>query len=228
MASNAVNISDMERIFSASGGAIIAILGMTRRSLGGLALTTVGSMLLHRGLSGYCSVYDALESGTDRADEDRRVQISEIMTINRPRAEIYGRWRDFERLPRFMHHIESIEQIDDKHSRWRARLPKTSGTLSWEAEITQDQPNARIAWRSLPGADIENSGEVSFQTAPANRGTEIRIVIDYRPPAGPLGRAVAGLINPGFSRIIRDDIRRFKALMETGEIPTIDGQPTGN
>lgn len=124
-------------------------------------------------------------------------------------------------------HIESVRRVDNRHSHWTAHLPIGMGTISWDAEIKQERPDERIVWASLPDADIQNAGCVIFKDAPGERGTEIKVNINYRPPAGPLGRAAAALANPAFSKIIRNDIRRFKALVETGEIPTTKGQPTG-
>ncbi|MGA6925366.1 MAG: SRPBCC family protein [Desulfosarcina sp.] len=222
-----VNVDDNERIISALLGAPLAIYGLSRATMGGLALTVVGGMLLHRGTSGYCPLY-ALSDGDRRpAQKESSVQIVEVMTIGRSRHDVYEAWRDLEKLPRFMHHIESVRRVDNRHSHWTAHLPIGMGTLSWEAEIKQERPDERIVWASLPDADIQNAGCVIFKDAPGERGTEIKVNINYRPPAGPLGRAAAALANPAFSKMIRNDIRRFKALMETGEIPTTEGQPTG-
>ncbi len=225
---NTVNVSDMERILSAGGGAAIAFYGLTRNSFCGAALTAVGGMLLHRGISGYCPAYGALEIDTADPEKKAGIRISETMTIKRPRQEVYAFWRDFEKLPRFMRHIESVEIVDDRHSQWRLRLPKGLGTISWESEITKEQPNEYIAWQSLPKAAVHNTGKVAFTDAPGERGTEINIVVEFRPPAGQLGRTAAGLVNPAFSKMIRQDIRRVKSFMETGEIPTIEGQPSGS
>lgn len=230
MESNAINVGDLERVFSATSGAAIAIYGLNRGSFSGLAMSAIGGMLLHRGITGFCLVYDTLEVDTSISAPELRsdtVEIAENMTIKRPRNEVYEAWRDLEKLPRFMRHITSVKQTDDRHSKWSVRLPKGMGTIEWDSEIIEELPNELIAWQSLPDADLQNAGKVVFQDAPGKRGTEITVNIEYRPPAGRLGRTAAGLANPAFSKIVREDIRRFKAFMETGEIPTIEGQPSG-
>ncbi len=221
------NVGDMERLFSALYGAALLAYGLTRGSFGGLAMTAIGGMLIHRGASGYCPVYEAIDVDSSAPRKETSVHILENLTIRRPRREIYESWRDFEKLPRFMRHIESVDKIDETHSHWRATLPKGIGTIEWESQVTEDRPDERIAWRSLPDADIRNAGEVTFRDAPGKRGTELNVHIQYRPPAGRIGQFAAGLANPAFSKMVREDIRRFKALMETGEIPTTEGQPAG-
>ncbi|MFZ0243289.1 MAG: YgaP-like transmembrane domain [Desulfobacterales bacterium] len=225
--SEEVNVGDTERILSALGGTAIAIYGLTRGSMGGIVTTALGAMLLHRGTTGYCPLYALSEIDTTDSEEGKVIDIVEVLTIGRSREDVYASWRDLEKLPRFMHHIESVRQTGDGHSQWTARLPKGMGTIAWEAETTEDRVNEKIAWRSLGDADVRNSGEVLFREAPGNRGTEVKVRIEYRPPAGKLGRIAAGFANPAFSGMIREDIRRFKSLMETGEIPTTEGQPTG-
>lgn len=225
--SDRINVGEKERMLSTVGGAAIAIYGLSQKSLPGLALAAAGGMLLRRGISGHCPLYDAANIDTTTTKEDEGVHIVESMTIRCPRGEVYQAWHEFEKLPRFMRHIESVDKIDDKTTEWQAPLPKGLGTLSWKAEMTEDEPDHKIAWRSLPESDLRNAGCVTFKDAPGDRGTEIKVNIEYRPPAGSLGKAAAGLVNPAFSKMIRGDLRRFKALMETGEIPTIEGQPSG-
>lgn len=222
-----VNVGDTERILSALGGTAIAIYGMTRGSMSGLAATAIGAMLLHRGTTGYCPLYALADLDTADSPAEKVTEIVEVLTVKRPLEEVYASWRDFEKLPRFMRHLESVRRSGDGRSQWVARLPKGMGTIAWEAETTEDRPNEKIAWRSLADADIQNAGEVLFREAPGNRGTEVKVRIEYHPPAGKLGRIAAGFANPAFSGMIREDIRRFKSLMETGEIPTTEGQPTG-
>lgn len=126
-----------------------------------------------------------------------------------------------------MSHIEEVKSLDSTHTEWRARLPMGMGTFRWKAEVVEEQPDERLVWQSLPGSDVENMGEVIFRDAPGNRGTEIMVNMAYQPPGGKLGEIAAAIANPAFSKVIREDIRRFKSLTEAGEIPTIEGQPTG-
>lgn len=221
------NVGQTERLLSVAGGALLTYLGTRRgRSPGRTALALTGGALLVRGISGYCPVKQVL--GRNAAPVNATgLDITRSVTINRPRQEVYNFWRQLENLPRFMKHLQAVQQLDPKRSHWQARLPGDAGTLDWEAEITTEEPNTRLAWQSLPGSQIENAGEVRFQDAPGNRGTELHAVISYRPPAGALGKAAASLFNEVFEQLVQEDLRRVKRLLEVGELPTIKGQPAG-
>jgi len=159
-------------------------------------------------------------SATRRAD--RTAEVVCAVTINRSIEDVYQFWRQFTNFPRFMQHVESVELIDDRRSRWRAKAP--AGTsVEWEALIIEDRENESITWRSLDGSSIDHFGSVRFERAPGARGTELHVRMRYSPPAGELGRAVAWLFGEEPSQQVRDDLRRFKQLMETGEIPISEG-----
>ena len=150
------------------------------------------------------------------------VKVERVTTINRPIGEVYRFWRNFENLPRFMRHLESVQPLDGRRSRWRARGP-AGLHVEWEAEMLQDRPDEWIAWRSLPGSRIENSGSVRFSAAPGGRGTEVRVQLRYVPPAGAFGRTIARLFGEEPDQQVHEDLHRFKQLMETGEVPLSDG-----
>jgi uncharacterized membrane protein len=152
----------------------------------------------------------------------RGVHVHEAITINRPLAEVYRFWHVFENFPTFMSHLESVETIDNHRSRWRAKGP-AGLRVEWEAEIIGDRENEWIAWRSVEGSDIQHSGAVRFEHAPGARGTEVHVQLQYNPPAGVLGRTVARLFGEDPERQIRDDLRRFKQLLESGEVAISDG-----
>ena len=152
----------------------------------------------------------------------RAVQVERVVTINRSVHEVYDFWRRFENFPTFMRHLESVERLDDRRSRWRAKAP-AGMTVEWDAETVEDREDEVIAWRSLPGSRIENSGSVRFSPAPGARGTEVRVQLQYSPPAGTFGRGIAYLFGEEPDGQVYDDLRRFKQLMETGEIPLSDG-----
>lgn len=158
-------------------------------------------------------------------DESEPVQTTQTVAINRTPEECYQYWRNFENLPHFLEHVQSVRVTGDKHSHWVVKAPAGT-TVEWDAELTSDEPD-RIAWRSLPGADVENSGSVQFIKAPAGHGTIVKASIEYKPPAGSVGTAVATLFarHPGMQA--KADLRRFKAVIETGEFPTIKGQSSG-
>ncbi len=220
------NVGPTERLLSVAGGAVLTYLGTKDRSPGRLALALTGGALVVRGLGGYCPVKQAI--GRSAADASATgLHITRSVTINRPRQEVYSFWRQLENLPRFMKHLHAVRQLDSKRSHWEARLLGDVGTLNWEAEIIAEEPTTRLAWRSLPGSQVENAGEVRFADAPGARGTELHAVISYNPPAGALGKAAAGLFNEVFEQLVKEDLRRVKQLLETGELPTIEGQPAG-
>ncbi len=153
-----------------------------------------------------------------RAGQERRgVQVKEAITVNRPPDEAYRFWRDFSNLPRFMAHLESVQVLDDNRSRWKAKAP-AGATVEWEAEITEDRPGELIAWRSLQHADVQNAGTVRFSRAPGNRGTEITVELRYEPPGGTLAAMVAKLFGEEPSQQVKSDLRRFKQVMELGEV----------
>jgi uncharacterized membrane protein len=135
---------------------------------------------------------------------------------------VYGYWRNFSNFPQFMRHLKQVDVVDDRRSRWTAKAP-AGMSVQWDAEIFEDREGEWIAWRSLPGSQIENRGSVAFTPAPGARGTEVRVRLEYRPPAGRFGRAVAMLFGEEPEQQVREDLRRFKQLMETGEIPLSDG-----
>jgi uncharacterized membrane protein len=156
----------------------------------------------------------------------RALYVQASVTVNRPSDEVYRFWHDFENLPRFMNHLEAVRMTGDGRSRWTAQAP-AGRTVEWDAEIIEDRPNQLIAWRSMPGAKVPNAGRVSFMRAAGGRGTEVRVELEYRPPAGALGKAVAKLFGEEPEQQVRDDLRRFKQVIETGEVVRSDGSPQG-
>jgi uncharacterized membrane protein len=153
--------------------------------------------------------------------EEGIIRTKRSITVRRPVEEVYAFWRNFENLPRFMRHLESVTVLDERRSHWKALAP-AGQTVEWDAETTDDVPNERIAWRSLPGARVYNAGEVRFQPAPGGRGTELRVTLEYDPPFGKLGSKVAMLFREEPGQQVADDLRHFKQVMETGEIVLSD------
>jgi len=201
------------RIPLITGGAALAVLGIKRRSPLGAAIAVGGGALIYRGITA---------KGSRRAT---LIHVRKAVTIDKPAEELYRFWRNFEDLPRFMRHLQSVRS-DGGRLQWVSAAP-LGRHVSWEAEIVEDRENELISWRSLPGSQIENQGVVRFLAGPEGRGTEMRVDLLYRPPAGRAGAAFAMLFGEEPEQQIREDLRRFKELMEAGEIATTDGQPHG-
>jgi uncharacterized membrane protein len=164
---------------------------------------------------------------TSKGVEDHKgIKVVKTVTINRPANELYRFWRQFENLPIFMKHLESVTVLDNRLSHWVAKAP-AGGKVEWDAEIINEKENELIAWQSREGADIPNAGSIRFKNAPIGRGTEVTVNLEYTPPAGRLGQIVAKLFGEEPENQVQDDLERFKAVAETGEIPRTDGQPSG-
>jgi uncharacterized membrane protein len=145
------------------------------------------------------------------------IKVEESVTINRPVLEVYRFWRNFENLPRFMDHLEAVTVIDDVRSHWVAKGP--AGTkVEWDAIIHNEVDDELIAWRSLRGSEVNNAGSVHFTPTPDGTGTDVRVVLSYQPPAGKIGAAVAKLLGEEPSKQVADDLRRFKQVMESGDV----------
>ncbi|MGC1211495.1 MAG: SRPBCC family protein, partial [Micromonospora sp.] len=167
-----------------------------------------------------------LRAGRARRARERLIRMELAVTVNTPASEAYRCWRDVENLPRFMTHLESVRSRDLRRSHWTARGP-AGRSIEWDAEIVDDKPNRSIAWRSSPGTRVPNAGRVNFVPLPGDRGTEVRVQLGYAPPAGPLGRAVAKLFGEEPEQQVRDDLRRFKQVLETGDVVRSDASPDG-
>ena len=232
-----VNVGSSERLISAVAGGALAYCGLKSRSTLGALAAAAGAAMVYRGVTGCCPAYAAL--GMNTAEQDltqssarpeeyfgRAIHVEESVTINKTPWDLYQFWRNFENLPRFMRHLESVRVIDEKRSHWVAKAP--AGTsVEWDAEIINDEPNALIAWRSVGNPWVDNAGSVRFVPGSGDRGTEVRVVVDYIPPGGRFAAAVAKLFGREPSQEIREDLRRFKQVMETGEVPTTEGQARG-
>jgi uncharacterized membrane protein len=147
-------------------------------------------------------------------------------TVRRSPDELYAFWRDFANLPRFMAHLEAVETRPDGASHWRATGP-AGMKVEWDAEVLSERPSELISWRTLPGAEVVHSGIVRFVRAPGDRGTEVHVEIEYAPPAGKAGSIIGKLFGEEPELQVRDDLRRFKQVMETGEVVRSDGTPEG-
>ena len=227
-----VNVGEIERVFCAVAGGALAVYGFRSRTLKGLLLTVAGTALLHRGATGHCNTYDLLGITTngDKTHGEtsepvaKDVHIEKSITIGKSPTELYNFWRDFENLPKFMTHLESVRCVSVNRSHWIAKGP-AGKLVEWDAEVYNEKPNELIAWRSLEG-EITNAGSVRFEDA-GERGTVVRVVLNYNTPGGKLSAFVARLLGGEPGQMIEDDLRRLKQILETGEIASIEGQPSG-
>jgi uncharacterized membrane protein len=234
-----VNVGQAERWASAIGGGALAVYGLTRGSAGGFVLALVGGALMYRGASGHCDMYAATginTAGTGQGSRStnpvisvpasRGIKVEKSVTINKSPAELYSFWRNFENLPRFMNHLESVRSLGRDRSHWVAKAPAGT-TVEWDAEVYNEKENELIAWRSLEGSQVDNAGSVHFEPATGGRGTTLRVSLKYDPPGGIVGATIARLFGENPEQQIDEDLRRFKQLMETGETTTVAGQPAG-
>ena len=157
------------------------------------------------------------------------IQVEKTVTIDRPASELYNYWRELTNLPNFMGHLKSVTNKNEAGtvSHWVANAPLDLN-VEWDAEIISDEPDRLIAWNALENADIDNCGFVRFQPATGDRGTQVKVVLEYQPPGGALTNAIAKLFGESPTEQIGDELNRFKQLMETGEIATTEGQPQGS
>ena len=190
------------------GAATAAVLGVT-------AVDFLTSRQLSRGPNGASELEQRAPGARGAARQG--IQVTEAITINRPVSEVYGFWRNFENLPRFMEHLESVQTTGENRSHWKAKAPAGS-TVEWDAEVVEDRPNELISWRTLPDSTVPNSGAVRFKPAPGNRGTEVVVDLRYQPPGGKIASLIAKMFGEEPSQQVKSDLRRFKQVMEVGEI----------
>lgn len=210
-----------ERWATALGGAALLVWGTNKLSRGrhpfGAVLATTGAGLLWR---------SAREGTRERLGGRRGTIVEESFAINCSPEELYSFWRELERLPRLMPELMSVRVIDRRRSHWIARGP-AGRRVEWYADIINDIPNELIAWRTTEGSQVACAGSVHFEARSRGRGTVVRIKLQYDPPAGKIGAALAWAFGDSPSQVIREGLRRFKQLIETGEVPTTQGQPRG-
>jgi uncharacterized membrane protein len=216
--------SDVERWASLIGGSALVLMGLKDRSLRGVLMAVAGGGLIYQGARNQSTIEQAQEALDIKAKGS--IKVEKTVTINKSAEELYRYWHNFTNLPTFMKHLKSVNVYNDKRSHWVANAPLDT-QVEWDAEIVKDEPNQLIAWTSVENADIENSGFVRFQPATGDRGTEVKVVMEYNPPAGVLGNAIAKLFGEAPEQQIGDELNRFKQLMETGEIATTEGQSKG-
>jgi uncharacterized membrane protein len=225
-----VNVGMGERGASIAAGLAGMYMIMTRRPnwKSSLPLALDAGYMLYRGVTGHCVFYQMLEINRSM-EGNKGIQVQRSVTINVPRDQLYRIWRNFENLPRFMKHLQRVdvdESTGSKRSHWVAKGP-FGRDFAWDAEITEDRENELISWRSLPGSLVNSMGTVRFVDAPNTLGTVVHVLMQYNPPGGSLGAVIARLFGEEPGQQLREDLRNFKMMMETGEIASVEGQPSG-
>ncbi len=216
--SRPVNVGTAERWISGVVGGALAAAGLSRRTWGGAALAAVGGTLAYRAVTGSCPLYR--RAGISTSDvPGPAIDVQATTTVNRTPEALFVFWRHLPNLPRFLSHLTEVRPLDALRSQWTTAGP-LGKRLGWEAAITSEDPGKFLAWRSMPGSDIEHEGSVVFHGATGGRGTIVEVHLRYRPPAGRIGHAFAKLLGASPKVRLTEDLRRFRQLLETGELAT--------
>ena len=205
-----VNMGKTERLISAIAGSLL-LYKITKKHKAESLLLVAGGYLLYRATTGHCPIHSVLDR--KGADHARNVNVRASVLVNKPREEVYAFWRKLENLPLFMKHLESVEEIDEDTSAWKAKIPGGLGFIRWEAEIVNEEEGVVLAWQSVPGATIRNAGKINFSDTPG-KGTRIDALITYQAPWGKFGEGVSRLLTPVFSDLIEKDILSFRQFIE--------------
>ncbi len=232
---SAANVGQAERWASLLGGGVIALAGLRRGDSVGMAAALVGGLFFYRGITGHSPIYDQLDVSTASRGSERglaglvrsgEVHLESVTTIDASPEELYSFWRNFENHPRFMSHLESVTPYHDGRTRWVLKAP-LGRILAWDTEVTEERPGEYLAWRAVESSDLTHEGSVRFRRATGERGTVVQMKMDITPPLGPAGAAVGKLLEGATETQLRADLKKFKQLMETGEIATTEGQSSG-
>lgn len=215
------NIGTKERVGSLISGSYLLYNALAKEEKSWVKGFTAGYMLF-RGITGYCAFNSAI--GIKEVEMRNDINIKTNLIVSKPRKEVYDFWRKLENLPKIMEHLENVTTLDEKISEWEAKIPGGIGTIKWKSEIIEDIPNELISWQSLPNSTIVNVGSVRFLDARESE-TEVQVDITYRAPLGIPGKRIAKMLNPVFADILRGDIRNFRRIIETGEVPATNGHP---
>lgn len=183
-----------------------------------------GAVLVGAGLA-YAAVKVISKSVADDGVA-RDVHLETSIAIDKSPEELYAFWRDLKNLPLFMRNLESVTELSQTQSHWVAKGPG-GARVEWDAEVYTEKENELISWRSLEDADLVNAGSVRFQAGPEGHGTFVRVAMNYNPPAGKVGATLVQLLGAEPAQLIKEDLRRLKQIMETGEVATVAGQTSG-
>jgi uncharacterized membrane protein len=215
------SLADAEKWLALGAGALLLLVGASRRSTAGACLAISSAPLLYRGITGrWPEIFDGSELDSTRhaLGGDHGIHVRESTRVEVPLAEVFRFWRRLENLPQFMTHLDRVSEVADGTSHWVAKGPG-GVAVEWDAEIINEVENERIAWRSLPESDVVTAGSVSFDAVRGGRSTQVNVHLQYAPPAGKAGALLASLFGREPSQTIREDLRRFRQQLEAGETP---------
>jgi len=218
-----INVPKAERTGSMVAGAGLILYGLSRRSLGGVFIAALGGALLNRGVTGHCAMYEKLGVNSRQLNSEsgvrgnKGVKVVRTVTVARPPQEVYRYWRKLENLARFMEHVESVRELDSRRSEWMVKGP-LGHNVEWTAQIISDREGEMISWESLPGAEVQNAGSVWFEPVASGSSTEVKVSLQYQPPAGIVGAAVAKFFGEAPEQQLEEDLGRFKRLIESGQV----------
>jgi uncharacterized membrane protein len=224
-----INVPSPERYGSIAAGAALAAYGLSRKSLPGVLVAAIGGALIQRGITGHCALYQKLGVNSRQLSTEQGVpgnkgiKVVKSITVSRPRNEVYRYWRNLENLAKFMEHVESVRELDDRRSAWVVKGPM-GHDVEWTAHIITDRENEMISWESLPGAEVQNAGSVWFESAGGGSATEVKVSLQYLPPAGVIGAAVAKLLGESPDQQLDKDLAQFKTLIESGKAAAVATQ----
>jgi uncharacterized membrane protein len=202
-------------MLSAIAGGAQAHYGLRRGTLGGLLVAGIGAALGYRGVTGYCHLYDKLgidAGGARRNVGNLGVKIDREVVVNATPDRLYGIWRNFQNLPKILSHVERVEVLSPTRSRWTLAAPVS---ITWEAELINDKLNELIAWRSVGNQWVDHAGSVSFQPI-GDGSTRVHVSLQYDPPGGQIGHAVASLFAEDAGSKVEEDLGNFKRAVEEG------------
>ncbi|HEX2251881.1 MAG TPA: SRPBCC family protein [Thermoanaerobaculia bacterium] len=218
--------SDRENLIRAGAAALLG-LAWRQRSIAAFGGASAAAIpLLVRAATGH---WPAAGGGTAVAgarSTRRPISVHAVLSVRRSPEEVYAAWRDLPRLPEILRHVHQVEDLGQRRSRWSATSP-VGKRVQWTAEITEDDPGRRLAWRSTADSEVRHHGSLELEPGPPDRGTRVVVRFEIDPPGALAGRAAAPLLEPLTEREVREDLRRFKNFLEAGEVPTTDGQPHG-
>jgi uncharacterized membrane protein len=217
-----VNVGEAERYGSLFGGAALVLAGLSRRSLPGLLLAALGGAFVMRGLGGNCKLYEGIgvstaASGRSGVPDGTGTRVEQIVLIKRPPAELFNFWRNLENLPAFMDNIESVRTLDDRRSHWVIKGPG-GHPIEWDAEIVNEHAGEMISWQTLPGADVQSAGTVRFTPTDGGTATNVRVILEFHPPAGAVGAQIARIIGHDPASKLTHDLNRLKEIMESRNV----------